>query len=174
MKGVTTEYMNHITEEIKRIVGVFSDAPMACVFLTSVFAFASVCCCRGIAGGLLEMHRSRSNLKKVRKPYSAWQKMIMKPAWDHCLHAKSFCRFLIIFHHVRVILLLISLALTIVGSAIPALMTITGALSACVFFVMDVPALVLHVLMDRYPLQRLKHEYRFRKYHNTQNHHSLF
>lgn len=168
------DVMSRITEEISEIISVFSEAPLACVFLTSVFAFASVCCSRGIVGGLLEMHRSRSNLKKVRRPYNAWQKIIMKPAWDHCLHAKSFCRFLIVFHHVRVAFLLVSLSMALVGNAVPSLMPITGLLCGCVFFVMDVPALVFHVIMDRYPFQRLKHEYRFRKYHNTQNHHSIF
>lgn len=166
--------LNTILGGISQMIRVFSEEPMACAFLTSVFAFASALCCRGIATGLLEMHRSRSNLKKLRKTYRAWQKIIMKPAWDNCLHAKSFCRFLIVFHHVRIVLLIISLFLTILGETAPSLMPTVGLLCGCVFFIMDVPALALHGVMDRYSFQRLKHEYRFRKYHNTQNHHSLF
>lgn len=166
--------LNTILNGISQMIGVFTEEPVACAFLTSVFAFASVCCSRGIVAGLLEMHRSRSNLKKLRKTYSAWRKIIMKPAWDNCLHAKSFCRFLIVFHHIRIVHLLISLFLAFLGKVVPSLMPIMGMVSGGVFFAMDVPALALHVLMDRYPFQHLKHEYRFRKYHNTQNHHSLF
>ena len=166
--------MNLLKDNVIRIVGVFSESPLACFFLVCIMGFASAGCTRGLVAGLFEMHRSRSNLKKICKKYNFWQKILMKPAWDECLHAKSFCRFLIICHHLRIVCLLGSLSFLLMVNIAPSLMSISASFSTCVFSIIDIPVLVLHVAMDRYPFQRLKHEYRFRKYHNTQDHNSLF
>lgn len=166
--------LDRIKHNAMRILAVFSESPLLCSFLACIFAISSIFCIRGIVSGLFEMHRSRSNLKSIRKNYGFWQKVIMKPAWDKCIHAKTFCKSLIICHHIRIVLLLTSLFLAFMVNLAPSLMHITATFSGCVFFLIDLPVLILHVAMDRYPFQRLKHEYRFRKYHNTQNHDSLF
>lgn len=168
------ELLDRIKNNIERIAGLFAESPSLCSFFSCLFGIATICCIRFLVCGLLEMHRSRSKLKKIRKDYSFAQKIVMKHAWNECLHAKNFCRFLIIFHHFRIILLCISLLLAILANAIPSLMRTTASVSACVYFCIDMPALLFHVALDRHPFQRYKHAYRFEKYHNTQNHHSLF
>lgn len=157
-----------------RIFKVFSESALLCLFLVCIFGIASICCTRGLVAGLFEMHRSRSNIKKTRSKYGFFQKFALKPAWIECIHAKGFCRFLIIAHHTRLAFMLLSLLMAILSNPFPALMAILAPFSAVVFFVVDIPILVFHAIMDRYPFQRLKHEYRFKKYHNTNNHSSLF
>ena len=152
----------------------FRESPGACVFLTCIFALAAILCLRSLISALLEMHRGRSKLKKLRKGYNAWQKIIMKPAWQNCLHAKSFCRVLIVVHHIRVVLFLITLILIGISGILSTLFSFVASLSGAIFLLLDVPILLMHLAMDRYPLQRLKNEYRFKKYHNSKDHESLF
>ncbi len=64
---------------------------------------------RGIANGLLEMHRSKTALQKLRKEYTLWDRLLMLPPWNRCERAPKFCRVLICIYHFRLCLILISL-----------------------------------------------------------------
>ena len=120
------------------------------------------------------MHRSRSAIKKINKTYSFGQKVLMKHAWRDCIHAKSFCRGLIVYHHSIFILFVLELLLVLFSNIWPVLMPVI-AWSTFVFFVgFVIPTCVLNFVLDRYPFAKLKHEFRFRKYHNTSNHDSLW
>ena len=168
------EFIDLFKEKALSIINAFSDSPEGCFFLSSILGIMSMLCLRSLAIALLEMHRSRSKMKRIYISYNFYQKLIMKPAWQECLHAKTFCRFLIVCHHFRLIFFLLSISFSLIANAYPALMPIAGYFSGSVFFVVDVPVLILHLVMDRHPFQRLKNEYRFKKYHNTENHDSLF
>lgn len=168
------DLLDRIRENTVRIAGIFSESAVAASILVCIFGIATMIAIRGLTNGLFEMHRSRSKIKKTRSKYSFIHRLVMMPAWYECIHAKSFCRFLIIVHHLRFLFLLFSLVLAIMSNDNSALLNICSSFSAIVFFAVDIPFLIFHVLMDRYPFQRLKHEYRFRKYHNTKDHDSLF
>ena len=166
--------LDRIESFVIHIVGVFSESVWICLFFMCTFCISTVLCIVGLTSGLFEMHRSRTNIKKTRRKYTLSQRFRLMPAWYECLHAKGFCRFLIIVYHTRLVLMLLFLILTILVQIFPILMVIIAPFTAVVFFVVDIPILLFHALMDRYPLKKLKHEYRFRKYHNTDDHYSLF
>lgn len=167
-------FVELIKEKILQVFHAFAGSPGACVYLESIFCIASVFCLRSIVAALVEMHRSRSKIKKLYNRYSFWQKLAMKPAWHECLHAKRFCRVLIVCHHVRLSLFLAVIVSMILESTMFGQVSLSSAIASVVFLLMDVPILVVHLVMDSNPFQRLKNGYRFKKYHNTQDHNSLF
>jgi hypothetical protein len=143
------------------------------VFISSISALATACLIRFLVGALFEMHRSRTGIKKIKKNYGFWQKLLMQPAWKECLHAKTFCRFLIVCHHTRIILWVVILVFAVISNWVPDLLRIGGYGSVVVFLLMDIPLWVMDLVLDKYPLRRMKHEYRFQKYHNSKDHDTL-
>ena len=166
--------MGHIKNEVVRIFYIFLNEPGACIFVTGIFALISIFFLRILISALLEMHKSRSTMKKISKEYGFWQKVILLPAWKENEHAKRFCRFMIVLHHVRVFLLVGLLLLVLIASAAPGLSRPAAFFSVTIMIAVDVPIYVLDMALNRYPFRRRKHEFRFRKYHNTKDHDSLF
>jgi len=163
-----------IAENIVQIADNLSESAVICSFIMFVFSLVAILCIRGIVAGLMEMHRSKSALKKVHKNYSFGQKLCLQHAWLDCLHAKRFCRFLIVTHHSIICLLLAQLLLAILSNIWPDLLPViawyTLVCSDCFF----IPVCLLNFILDRYPFAKWKHEFRFKKYHNTDDHTSLF
>ena len=157
-----------------RIVGEFSESAMLCTFLMTVFSLASIICIRSVVSGLFEMHRSRSAIKKINKTYSFGQKILLQHAWRDCLHAKSFCRCLIISHHSIFVLFVLELLLALFSNIWPSLMPVVAWYTIVFVIGISIPACLLNFILDRYPFAKWKHEFRFRKYHNTSNHDSLW
>ena len=157
-----------------RIVGEFSQSAMLCTFLMTVFSLVSIFCIRGLVSGLFEMHRSRSAIKKINKTYSFRQKILLQHAWKDCLHAKKFCRCLIIAHHCIFVLLIFEILLAIASNIWPTLMTVVAWFTLVFVIGISIPVCLLNFILDRYPFAKWKHEFRFRKYHNTNNHDSLW
>lgn len=170
--------MLEILEEIALgavgIVHNIAKYPWACPFLLTVVFLGRIGCVRPIISGLFEMHRSKTAVKKALKEYSFWQRVILLHAWRECLHAKRFCRGLIIWYHSVTALYLTGLVLTLLRSVWPGLILFTAWYTFVFMVGVMVPALVLATALDRYPFKKMKHEFRFRKYHNTKNHDSLF
>ena len=163
-----------ITENAVRIAGEFSESPALCSFMMAVFSIAAMVCIRFIVSGLFEMHRSKSALKKIYKNYSFGQRMLLKHAWQDCLHARRFCRLLIILHHCIFCLLLIEILAALLSSIWPILIPIIAWYTLACVVCIPLPVCLLNFALERYPFQKLKHEYRFRQYHNTSNHESLW
>lgn len=157
-----------------RIVGEFSESATLCSFLVAVCSLASIICIRGMVSGLLEMHRSKTALKKVSKTYSLGQKILLQHAWHDCLHAKKFCRRLIISHHCIFVLLIVELLLAIASNLWPLLMPVIAWYTLVFVVGITIPICELCFILDRYPFAKRKHEFRFRKYHNTNDHDSLW
>ena len=168
------DIFERITSNATRIAGQLADSALACSFIVFVTALASIFCIRGIISGLFAMHRSRSALKKAYKEYSFGQKVILKHAWWDCLHAKRFCRFLIVCHHCIIGLLLVELLLAILSNTWPALMPVIGWFTIIFLVVITIPVCILNFSLDRYPFAKWNSEFTFRKYHNTQDHNSLW
>ena len=166
--------MEYIKNEIVRVYYIFLNEPGACVFVTGLFALVSVLVLRALISGLLEMHKSRSTMKKIGKEYGFWQKVILLPAWKENEHARKFCRFMIVLHHIRVFLMAGLLLMILFASVVPGLSRLAAIFSIIILIVVDLPIYVLSMALDRHPFRRRKHEYRFRKYHNTKDHDSLF
>lgn len=167
-------FFERIAANTARIAGEFSRSALLCSFLLSVFAVAALFCIRGIVSGLFEMHRSKSALKKIKKEFPFGQRMLLIHAWQDCLHAKRFCRGLIISHHCIFCLYLIELLLAVLSNIWPVLMPVIAWYTLVFIVGISIPVCLLNFALDRYPFQKWKHEFRFRKYHNTSDHNSLW
>lgn len=167
-------FLERISANVNRIIGTFSESALLCVFLTGTIAMVSMISIRCIVSGLFEMHRSKSAVKKVRRNYSFTQKLLLVHAWQDCLHAKRFCRRLIVFHHMVAGLFLAALILAICSHIWSALMPFLAYLTLFFLIGVTVPVCILNFILDRHPFQKMKHEYTFRKYHNTQDHENLW
>ena len=166
--------LDKISAGIIRTIGEFSNSEPLCLFITGFVSVLCIICIRGLVSGLFEMHRSRSAQKKLYKEYSFLQKVVLKHAWQACLHAKRFCRFLIIYHHVIAIAFFLELLLALFSVFFPGLAHFIAyftLISSVCFFT---PVCILNTCLDRYPFIKFKHEFTFRKYHNTQDHNSLW
>ena len=166
--------LERISENTIQTVHNLSDSAAACSFLVFVFSIAAICCIRGIVSGLFEMHRSRSAVKKANKAHSFWQKVCLKHAWVDCLHAKRFCRFLIIIHHCIFGFLLAELFLAILSNVWPGVMPTIAWFTVIYIVFVSIPVCLLNFVLDRYPFRKFKHEFRFKQYHNTNDHDSLW
>lgn len=160
-------------EWMDRILDIFSGSVPACVFLSSVTALASACLIRFLVGALFEMHRSRTGIKKIKKGYSFWQKLLMEHAWKQSLHESTCCRFLIVCHHSRIILWALVLLLAVISNWVPNLLRLSGCFGVFAILLMDIPIWIMELILEKYPFRRMNHEYRFRKYHNTKDRESL-
>ena len=160
--------------ELLRINNIFSQSFEACILLGSIIGILSVVLLRILIIELVQMHRSSSKLKKLYRKYNFWQKFSMQPAWQECLHAKRFCKVCIVCYHIRLCLLFAMLICVILENAISRGFAFSAFISSIIFWVMDIPTIALNLILTKPSIWRYKSKYRFRKYHNTQNHHSLF
>ena len=149
-------------------------SPIECFAPLMIFFVFSIMVIRHIISGLMAVHRSKSALQMIRKTYFLGQKLYLKHAWNHCLHATRFCRGLIIVHHCIFCLWLIGLLLIILGNTFPDLMLITTGYVHVLWYGVFFPIALLYASLDRYPFQKRRHEFRFMKYHNTSDHSSLW
>ena len=161
------EYLEHLVSEI-------SQSALESTLLPSITGLFALLALRILTDSLMKMHRSKSALKKINKQYSFGKKVMMMPAWDHCMHAPRFCRFLICCHHARCCLYLISLVLCVIHLFLPFFAVYHAWFSVAVCFLFDAFALVLNLILLRNPFVTRKNAYRFEKYHNTDECNKLF
>lgn len=159
---------------LESIVNELSRSAFESTLLSSITGLFSLIALRLLTDSLLNMHRSKSARKKIDNQYTFGMQLRLKPAWDHCIHAPMFCRFLICCHHVRFCLCLISLTLGASHHLSPFFAEFHAWFSVALCFLYDTPIWVLNLILDRYPFMRRKHEYRFEKYHNTHERNKLF
>ncbi len=142
--------------------------PWAALFISFITGIVALFFLRLIANSLLEMHRSKTALRKLRKEYSFWDRFLMLPPWKHSEHAPQFCKVLICIHHIRLCLLLISLLLCLLGLGMENLQTASRILCLISFVMIDIPVIILESLLDRRISWRpTRYEYRFKKYNHT-------
>lgn len=166
--------LERIAANAIHIAGEFSESPGLCFFVMACFSVLTIICVRNIVSGLFEMHRSKSALKKIYKNYSTVQRMLLKHAWLDCIHAKIFCRRLIVLHHCILGFMLIEILMAILCSIWPVLMPIIAWYTLTFVMCLSLPVFLLNFALDRYPFQKWKHEFRFRIYHNSGDHESLW
>ena len=166
--------LEKIIENIVRIADEFSKSAVLCSLMMAVFSLFSIIGIRNIVSGLFEMHRSKSALKKIRKKYSAGQRLLLKHAWQECLHSKRFCRRLVVLHHCVLCLFVIEILLALLSNIWSVLMPIIAWYNLAFIVCISFPVCLMNFILDRYPLQKWKHEFKFKKYHNTSDHESLW
>ncbi len=154
------------------IIENLSQEPAVCVILTMVVFLFSYCTNCLLLGTLLKMHRSRSAVKKLKKQYTLRQRLLLCHFRDHCLHAVGFCRGLIVFLKIGWGCLSVYLFCALVFAFGGCSAHFLAWLTAGIFMVFDLPAVVIHSALARPLIGRFR-EYSFEKYHNTENHHSL-
>lgn len=151
-----------------------AEEPLLCFLLSLFFFLADYFLLYMLLGALLKMHRSKSAVKKLLKAYTFRQKLWLIPFERDCLHAVGFCRFLVWFARIRVLLFGVYLlpAILCAFGFLPA--TILAWLSAGIFLCLDAPLLLIDWLLSRPLIGRRFKEFSFQKYHNTSDHSSLF
>ncbi len=156
-----------LREKMAAILSRLYNGPGLCIFLSLIFGFITLILLRSLASALFEMHRSRTAEKKLRKEYSFGEKFLLILHWDHCIHAPNFCKTLICIHHIRISFLLIHLLLSLCGLWIPELQKICVWGFLLCLLLIDIPIGIIETVLDRYPLRRRNHEYRFKAYDHT-------
>ncbi len=150
-----------------------SESAGLCVFFscfTGLLAIIEICF---IVSGLFAMHRSKNGLKKAKMGYTFRQRLLLRPAWEQCLHARTFCRVLICFYYIRLIVLAVSVLFAVIVQSHPALLRIAAYFVVVSFLALDAPIFVLDFILDEHPFKRWQHKYRFEKYHHTRDRSSI-
>ena len=92
---------------MRELVKTLTEAPGLVILLSAVFGLVVFICNRYLLGTLLKMHRSKTAVKKIEKQYTFTQKFLLHHVRDHCVHAKKFCRRMILLHHMNLIITLL-------------------------------------------------------------------
>ena len=143
-----------------------AQTPGVCVTLSVCFFLFGSLLCYLMLDGLLRMHRSKTAVKKLKKEYSFWQRLWLRPHQDHCLHAVTFCKKLIALQRAGWICFGVYLVVCL------AIRPLVVWSSVILFVMIDLPMFVLNGLLSRPFIGRFR-EYSFAKYHNTEDHSSL-
>ena len=128
---------------------------------------------RSILSELLQMHKSKTAVKKIRKQYTFRQKLALRHVADHTEHAVTFARRMILVHHLSFWTMLLCLLSKLILSGRWFVYLLVSR-----FLIFDVPVWVFNFLLDPHPFSRRKRRrsspFRFNKYHNTSDKTSLF
>ncbi len=143
--------------------------PGSAVTLALTFWLASFFMLRSILSELLQMHKSKTAVKKIRKQYTFRQKLTLRHVAEHTEHAVKFTRFMIWVHHFSCWTMLICPLSFFVLSDRWFVYLLAGR-----FLLFDAPVMSLFSLLDAHPLNRRKYKMRFTQYHNTSDRTSLF
>ena len=151
-----------------------SAQPLVCVII-SVAAFSCATLLNYLLlDSLLKMHRSKSALKKLKKEYTFLQRLRFLHFVGNCRHAVKFCNGMIIYQKIGWLCLAVYLfaSLFFVFGIFPA--TVISWLSVAIFLCIDLPSFAISWSLSRPLLFGRFREHSFEKYHDTDNHESLF
>lgn len=159
---------------MQQLIDNLSAQPIVCIILSVfILLFASLMNYL-LLDSLLKMHRSKSAVKKLKKQYTFLQRICLLHFKENCCHAIKFCGGMIIYQRIGWLCLAIYLfmALLFAFGFFPA--TIISWLSIAIFLFVDLPSFVINWALSRPLLFGRFKEHSFEKYHNTDNHESLF
>lgn len=143
--------------------------PGSAVTLALICWLVSLFMLRSILSELLQMHKSKTAVKKIRKQYTFRQKLALRHVAEHTEHAVQFTHFMIWVHHLSFWTMLICLLSGLILSDRWFVYLLAGR-----FLIFDALVMGLFCLLDAHPFHRRKYEMRFTKYHNTSDRTSLF
>ncbi len=152
-----------------KIIQNIAAIPNGCLALGMILALFSLGAARSLLGALLEMHRSKNAVKKLKAQYTLWQRLCLWPVVEQSRHALRFCRRLAVVHHIRALTIPVLLILRLLDLALPLAWSVAAG-----FLLLDVPVLLIHGILWKRVWQRdRRYTWRFRKYHNTPEHEKL-
>lgn len=151
-----------------------SAHPLMCVIMSMAVFFFATLTNHLLLDSLLKMHRSKSALRKLKKKYTFLQRLRFLHMKGNCRHAVKFCNGMIIYQKIGWLCLAVYLfaSLLFVFDFFPA--AIISWLSIAILLFIDLPSFAIHLFLARPFLFGKFKEYSFEKYHNTNNHESLF
>ena len=157
-----------------QIIGNLSKQPTVCIILSVIIFLFSFLTNYLLLDSLLKMHRSKSALKKLKKEYTFLQRMRLTHFKGNCRHAVKFCNSLVFFQKTGLVCFTIYLLVSFLFVFDLLSSAFISWLSIVLFMVIDLPSFAINWALSR-PLffGRFK-EHSFEKYHNTDNHESLF
>lgn len=85
---------------MQKIIENMSAQPATCVIASVLLFFFAALANYILMDGLLEMHRSKSALKKLKKQYTFFQKIRLLHFKGNCRHAVKFCNGMIIYQKI--------------------------------------------------------------------------
>ena len=159
---------------MQQLIENLSMQPIVCMILSVFFFLFASLMNYLLLDSLLKMHRSKSALKKIKKEYTFVQRLRFLHFKDNCRHAVKFCNGMIIYQKIGWLCLAVYLfmGLLFAFGFFPA--AIISWLSVVIFLFIDLPSFSINWVLSRPLLFGRFKEYSFAKYHNTDNHHSLF
>ena len=159
---------------MQKLIENLSAHPFMCVII-SVAAFSLATLVNYLLlDSLLKMHRSKSALKKLKKEYTFWQRLGFQHVKGNCRHAVKFCNNMILYQRIAWICFAIYLFAVLLSAFGFFSATIISWLSVATFCFFDLPSLTINWALSRPLLFGRFKEHSFEKYHNTDNHESLF
>lgn len=159
---------------MQKLIENLSAQPLGCVIVSVFIFFFATIENYLLLDSLLKMHRSKTALRKLKKEYTFLQRLRFLHFKGNCRHAVSFCERMIIYQKSCWLCLAIYLFVTLLFAFGFLTTTIIFWFSAAIFLFIGLPSFAINLAFAR-PLffGRFK-EYSFEKYHNTDNHKSLF
>ena len=151
------------------LVDKFAAQPGVTVFLALTVWLVSIFLLRCILDDLLEMHKSKTAVKKIRREYTFLRRLLLHPVREHTEHAVRFTHVMIYVHHLSAASMGLCLLLLLFLPERWQMYILAGR-----FLLFDVPIMLLDFLLDEHTLKKRAHRRRFRKYHNTPDKTSLF
>lgn len=159
---------------MQKLIENLSAQPLACVII-SVFIFLLASLMNYLLlDSLLKMHRSKSALKKLKKEYAFLQRLRFLHFKGNCRHAVKFCNGLILFQKTSWACLALYLIISMLYAFGFFSVTIVSWLSIAILLFIDMPSFAINWVLSRPLLFGRFKEHSFEKYHNTDNHESLF
>lgn len=159
---------------MQEIIHNISIRPITCVFCSVFFFLISSLVNYIILNALFKMHKGKSGCKKLRKEYNVWQRMRLLHFKNHCQHARIFCICMIVYHKISWYFLSAYLVLTHLYAFGFLSSIFIAYIVVGMFFLFILPPYFFHKLFSRPIIFGRHREYTFQKYHNTDNHKSLF
>lgn len=151
-----------------------SAHPLASIFSSVFIFFIGTNVNYLLLDSLLKMHRSKSALEKLKKEYTFLQRLGFLHFKGNCRHAVKFCNSMIIFQKSGWICFAVYLfAVLLFAFDFFSADTISW-LSVVIFLYFGLPSLVINWALGRPLLYGRFKKYSFEKYHNTNNHKSIF
>ena len=160
-----------------QIIDNLSKQPTLCIIFSVIIFLFSFFTNYLLLDSLLKMHRSKSAVKKLMKEYTFLQRMQLIHFRENCRHAIKFCKRMIIYQKIAWGCLALYLIISLLFAFGLFSAKFIAWLTVGIFVAFDVPAFAINRLLSRPILfQRFRRSkgFSFEKYHNTENHDSLF
>ena len=159
---------------MQQLIGILSMQPIVCMALSVFFFLLASLMNYILLDSLLKMHRSKSALKKLKKEYTFLQRIRFIHFKGNCRHAVKFCNRMIIYQGIGWCCLAIYLFMVLLFAFDFFTADIVSWLSVVIFVLFDLPSFAISWALSRPLLFGRFKEHSFEKYHNTDDHESLF